>query len=43
MALGEAKMLTKDITENPNGIAVKTIRVLMDPGTYDKGWKKKSD
>jgi H/ACA ribonucleoprotein complex subunit 4 len=43
VALGEGEMLTKEILEKSSGISVKTIRVLMDPGTYNKGWKKKLD
>lgn len=41
VAIGEVKMISKDILKSKSGIAVKTTRVLMEPGTYQKGWKTK--
>ncbi|MEE8168036.1 MAG: RNA-guided pseudouridylation complex pseudouridine synthase subunit Cbf5 [Candidatus Hydrothermarchaeales archaeon] len=38
IALGEAKMSTKDILLENSGIAVKTKRVIMKPGIYPKMW-----
>jgi H/ACA ribonucleoprotein complex subunit 4 len=42
VALGEVVMRTNDILGSGSGIALKTTRVLMPLGTYDKGWKSKS-
>jgi len=42
VAIGEAKMDTKTMLIENSGIAVKTKRVVMKPGTYPKGWKTKS-
>ncbi len=36
LALGQAKMLSKDMVKAEKGIAVKTDRVFMEPGTYPK-------
>ena len=41
VALGDTVMQTNDILESSDGIAFRTKRVLMAPGTYQKGWKKK--
>ena len=41
VAFGEVLMKSNDILETRTGIAVGTKRVLMPPGTYKKGWKKK--
>lgn len=41
VAIGEVKMKTNDILDRRSGIAVRTRRVLMDPGTYLRTWKKK--
>lgn len=38
VALGKAKMSTEEILEKDRGIAVKTERVIMQPGTYPKTW-----
>jgi H/ACA ribonucleoprotein complex subunit 4 len=38
IALGKAKMSTEEILEKDHGIAVKTERVIMQPGTYPKTW-----
>ncbi|WP_457554864.1 RNA-guided pseudouridylation complex pseudouridine synthase subunit Cbf5 [Candidatus Pyrohabitans sp.] len=40
IALGRAKLDTKAILTENSGIAVKTTRVLMPPGTYPRAWKK---
>jgi len=39
VAIGKALMVTDDILNTKSGIALKTTRVLMSPGTYKKGWK----
>lgn len=41
VAIGEALMDTKSILMEDSGIAVKTKRVLMKPGTYPRMWKAK--
>ena len=38
IALGKAKMSTEEILEKDHGIAIKTERVIMQPGTYPKTW-----
>ncbi|MEM2904408.1 MAG: RNA-guided pseudouridylation complex pseudouridine synthase subunit Cbf5 [Candidatus Bathyarchaeia archaeon] len=38
IALGRALMSTRDILENEKGLAVKTERVVMKPGTYPRKW-----
>lgn len=38
VAVGRAKMDAAGIVERPSGIAVKTERVVMLPGTYPRGW-----
>ena len=38
VALGEAKMTSKQILEADKGIVAKTVRVIMDRGTYPKMW-----
>jgi|Deesub1362A_J573_1020465.scaffolds.fasta_scaffold01585_4 H/ACA ribonucleoprotein complex subunit 4 len=43
IALGKAKLDTKTILTENSGIAVKTTRVLMSPGTYPRGWKGKGE
>jgi H/ACA ribonucleoprotein complex subunit 4 len=43
VAIGEVKMITNDVLKKDSGIVVKTTRVLMDPGTYQKGWKSKNE
>ncbi len=40
VAIGKAEMETKEILTAEKGIAVKTDRVLMKPGTYPRSWKK---
>lgn len=42
IALGENIMATNEILDSDSGIAVRPIRVLMPPGTYQKGWKSKN-
>ncbi len=42
IALGEAIMRTEDVMKEKRGIAVKTKRVIMKPGTYPKLWKSKN-
>ncbi len=42
VALGRAKMTTKNIINKDRGIAVKTRKVFMEPGTYPKMPKKDS-
>ncbi len=41
VAIGEAKMDTKTMLVENSGIAVKTKRVIMEPGTYPRKWKTK--
>jgi H/ACA ribonucleoprotein complex subunit 4 len=41
VAIGEAMMITPELLREKSGIAVKTNRVLMPTGTYQKGWKGK--
>lgn len=38
VALGKAKMTTEEILEKDYGLAIKTERVIMQPGTYPKTW-----
>ena len=40
IALAESLMSTDEITKNKKGIACKTKRVIMKPGTYPKLWTK---
>ncbi|MEA3200001.1 MAG: ribonucleoprotein complex subunit 4 [Thermoplasmata archaeon] len=40
VAVGRAKMSAKDAVEREGGIALKTERVVMAPGTYPRGWGK---
>jgi len=40
IALGDARMTSKEILDNERGIAVKTKKVFMDPGVYPKVQKK---
>ncbi len=40
IALGDARMDTKDVLVEDSGIAVKTKRVVMKPGVYPRMWKK---
>ena len=40
IALAESLMSSDDITKNKKGIACKTKRVIMKPGTYPKLWTK---
>jgi H/ACA ribonucleoprotein complex subunit 4 len=40
VALGDAKMTSKDIMQNEKGIAMKTRKVFMEPGTYPKVQRK---
>lgn len=41
VAIGDAKMDTKTMLVENSGIAVKTKRVIMKPGTYPRKWKTK--
>lgn len=41
VAIAEANMTSEDLTRETKGIASITRRVVMDPGTYPKMWKKK--
>lgn len=41
VAVGMSKMNTRSIVEGEKGIAAKTDRVLMSPGTYPRRWKGK--
>lgn len=43
VALGEAAMTSDKILSSSSGIAVKPKHVVMDPGTYPKGWSRKKD
>jgi len=38
VALGQAKMTSQEILEAEKGIVAKTVRVIMDRGTYPKMW-----
>jgi len=38
--VGEAMMTLKDMRKSGEGVAVKTIRVLMEPETYPRAWKR---
>jgi len=40
VALAKALMSTEQIVEQDHGIAAKTVRVIMPPGTYPSLWKK---
>lgn len=40
VAIGEAKLSSEDIINKERGIAVKTRRVIMKPGTYPPLWKR---
>ncbi|MFZ3385412.1 MAG: RNA-guided pseudouridylation complex pseudouridine synthase subunit Cbf5 [Candidatus Methanoperedens sp.] len=42
VSLGNAKMKTMDILKAATGIVVSTDRVLLEAGTYPKGWKAKA-
>ena len=42
VALGKALMSSKEIEGASRGVAVKTIRVVMQPGIYPKKWKTRS-
>ncbi len=39
VALGRALMTTREILDQERGVAAKTVRVLMDRGTYPPMWK----
>lgn len=39
VSVGAAAMDAKRMAEEEKGLAVKTTRVVMDPGTYARGWK----
>lgn len=39
VSVGHAAMDAKRMTAEPSGVAVRTTRVVMDPGTYPRGWK----
>ena len=41
VAVGLTKMKTEEILDESSGVVAKTTRVLMTPGTYQKGWKTK--
>jgi len=41
VAVGRSQMKTSKILDSKSGIAAKTWRVIMPPGTYKKGWKSK--
>ncbi len=40
VAIGEAAMTTEEVQSQSRGIAFPVRRVIMDPGTYPKMWKK---
>ncbi len=42
VALGVAQMSSEEMMEAESGIAVKTDRVIMKPGTYPSYWKRRS-
>lgn len=41
VSIGHALMSSDDLFKNKEGQAMKTIRVVMKPGVYPPGWKKK--
>jgi H/ACA ribonucleoprotein complex subunit 4 len=41
IALAKAEMSTEEILKASSGIAASPIRVMMEAGTYPKGWTKK--
>ncbi len=41
IAIGKALMTSSEMLKNETGTAIKTMRVLMEPGTYPKMWKTK--
>lgn len=43
IALAKAKMSTEEILKASTGIAATSTRVMMEAGTYPKGWAKKED
>ena len=43
VALAKAKMTTEEILKASAGIAASPIRVLMEAGTYPRGWTKKEE
>jgi H/ACA ribonucleoprotein complex subunit 4 len=43
VGLGDALMDAKEVVARSEGIAVKTTRVLMPAGTYEKGWTKSTE
>jgi len=43
VALAKAEMSTEDILKASTGFAATSIRVIMETGTYPKGWVKKGD
>lgn len=43
VALAKAEMNTEDILKSTTGLAAKTVRVMMEIGTYPKVWTKKED
>ncbi len=43
VALGRAQMTSKEMVTVEKGIAVRTTRVIMKPGTYPPMWKKKKE
>ena len=43
VALAKAEMNTEEILKASAGIAASPIRVLMEAGTYPRGWTKKEE
>lgn len=43
VGIGEAQMNSEDIYRAERGICVETKKVLMKPGTYPKGWRKRAE
>ena len=43
VALAKAKMTTEEILKASSGLAASPVRVLMEAGTYPRGWTKKEE
>ncbi|MHB8606129.1 MAG: RNA-guided pseudouridylation complex pseudouridine synthase subunit Cbf5 [Thermoplasmatota archaeon] len=43
VAVGRAEMTAAEIAKRENGVALRTSRVVMDPGTYPRGWSKRGE
>lgn len=43
VAIGKAQMSSEEMVREPKGIAVTITRVFMEPGTYPRAWKRRSE